>query len=140
MQDYDLYKDNINVIKGVSRIWDVPIHLAKDYETAETNNHDEIQYAHTDDCWLLIAITVRGKRFSNFELDFLKLNECFLHFACNSKIFTCYHIFFVCLFYWFNPSGRVSYRTSKKKHREETMSRFENTGNFFEKFEEINTT
>ncbi|XP_014482255.1 PREDICTED: valine--tRNA ligase, mitochondrial-like isoform X2 [Dinoponera quadriceps] len=55
-RDYDLYKDNVNLIKGVSRIWNVPIHLTRDCEMARKDNHDEIRYVHTDDCSLHIAI------------------------------------------------------------------------------------
>ncbi|EFN78371.1 Valyl-tRNA synthetase, mitochondrial [Harpegnathos saltator] len=56
MQDYDLYKDNVNLIKGVSRIWNVSIYLTKDYETMKKDNCDEILYVYTDDCSLLITI------------------------------------------------------------------------------------
>lgn len=64
LQDYDLYKNNVNLIKGVSRIWNVPIYLTKDYEAARQENRSEIRYDHTDDCSLLIAIAVSEKGLS----------------------------------------------------------------------------
>lgn len=72
VHDYDFYLENINLIKGVSRIWNVPIHLTESindddfHNKATKNNYDNsddngiytIRYIHTNDCALLIAVTV----------------------------------------------------------------------------------
>lgn len=65
--DYDFYQENVNLIKGVSRIWNVPIHLTESFndgnfhnETTRDNNDNGIyttRYIHTNDCSLLIAVT-----------------------------------------------------------------------------------
>jgi len=71
VHDYDFYRENINLIKGASRIWNVPIHLTEsinddDFHKATKDNYDNsddngiytIRYIHTNDCALLIAVTV----------------------------------------------------------------------------------
>lgn len=70
--DYNFYQENMNLIKGVSRIWNVPIHLVESMNdsnlnkiitaTRSDNNSDSgvctIRYKCTDDCLLIIAVTV----------------------------------------------------------------------------------
>lgn len=71
MHDYDFYRENVNLIKGVSRIWNVPIHLTEsandgDFRNETTKGNDNpddggiytTRYIHTNDCLLLIAVTV----------------------------------------------------------------------------------
>ncbi|XP_071563065.1 valine--tRNA ligase, mitochondrial isoform X1 [Temnothorax nylanderi] len=68
VSDYDFYQKNVNLIKGVSRIWNVSIHLTESANngnfnrmtTAQNNNSNDggvytIQYMHTNDCSLLIT-------------------------------------------------------------------------------------
>lgn len=70
VHDYDFYLENINLIKGASRIWNVPIHLTesindddfhnkatKDNYNSDDNSIYTIRYIHTNDCALLIAVT-----------------------------------------------------------------------------------
>jgi len=72
VRDYNFYRENVNLIKGVSRIWNVSIHLT---ESANDRNFNgiimrdnnsnggvyTIQYIHTNDCSLLITAKVNGK-------------------------------------------------------------------------------
>lgn len=53
-EDYNLYKENVNLIKGVSRIWNVPICLMKNHEMI---TEEDVRYIHTDNCSLLITAT-----------------------------------------------------------------------------------
>nr|XP_012217510.1 PREDICTED: valine--tRNA ligase, mitochondrial-like isoform X1 [Linepithema humile] len=69
--DYNFYQENVNMIKGVSRIWNVPIHLVESMNdsnfnkvttvTGSDNNSNSgvytIRYRYTDDCLLLFAVT-----------------------------------------------------------------------------------
>lgn len=67
VNDYNFYRKNVNLIKGVSRIWNVPIHLMESANdgnfnrmTMIDNNSDRkdvrtIQYTHTNDCSLFIT-------------------------------------------------------------------------------------
>ncbi|XP_072756562.1 valine--tRNA ligase, mitochondrial isoform X2 [Anoplolepis gracilipes] len=71
MYDYDFYQENINLIKGVSRIWNVLIHLTESVNDGDFHNeivkgnNDNFdnssiyttRYIHTNDCSLLIAAT-----------------------------------------------------------------------------------
>ncbi|XP_011704561.1 PREDICTED: valine--tRNA ligase-like isoform X3 [Wasmannia auropunctata] len=64
VRDYNFYRENVNLIKGVSRIWNIPIHLTESVndgnfnETTRDNNGVwTIQYMHTNDCSLLIRAT-----------------------------------------------------------------------------------
>lgn len=66
--DYNFYQENINLIKGVSRIKNVCIYLkglmkndnfnetTRDFNT-DSNNVHTTQYLHTNNCSLLIAVT-----------------------------------------------------------------------------------
>lgn len=65
IDDYDFYKNNVNLIKGVSRIWNVPILLTESANDGdiynETRGNDDgiytTRYTHTNNCSLLIAVT-----------------------------------------------------------------------------------
>ncbi|XP_012528104.2 valine--tRNA ligase, mitochondrial isoform X3 [Monomorium pharaonis] len=66
VRDYNFYRENVNLIKGVSRIWNVSIYLTESAnnnfsETTTRDNSDggicTIQCMHTDDCSLLITVT-----------------------------------------------------------------------------------
>lgn len=71
VRDYNFYRKNVNLIKGVSRIWNVPIHLTESVNNSNSNrtmmtkdnNSDSIcvQYTHTSDCSLLITAMVNEK-------------------------------------------------------------------------------
>ncbi|XP_025987629.1 valine--tRNA ligase, mitochondrial isoform X2 [Solenopsis invicta] len=64
IRDYNFYRENVNMIKGVSRIWNVSVHLtesANDGNFNETRNNSDggvytIQYTHTNDCSLFITV------------------------------------------------------------------------------------
>lgn len=60
-QDYYLYEENVNLIKGASRIWNVLIHL-KDETVEKSENCDDMRYIYTNDCSLLIATMVNSKK------------------------------------------------------------------------------
>ncbi|XP_029166045.1 valine--tRNA ligase, mitochondrial-like isoform X2 [Nylanderia fulva] len=65
IDNYDFYKKNVNLIKGVSRIWNVPIHLTESVNDSDFCNEKRgndsgiytIRYIHTNHCSLLIAVT-----------------------------------------------------------------------------------
>lgn len=75
VHDYNFYRENVNLIKGVSRIWNVPIHLRESANddnfngmtiTRENNSDGDssacsVQYIHTNDCSLLITNMVNEK-------------------------------------------------------------------------------
>ncbi|XP_018347132.1 PREDICTED: valine--tRNA ligase, mitochondrial-like isoform X1 [Trachymyrmex septentrionalis] len=67
VRDYNFYRENVNLIKGASKIWNVPIHLIESANDGNfnrmmtrDNNSDgdgvcTVQYMHTNDCSLLIT-------------------------------------------------------------------------------------
>ncbi|KAG5326644.1 SYVM2 protein, partial [Pseudoatta argentina] len=67
VRDYNFYRENVNLIKGASKIWNVPIHLTESANDSNfnrmmtrDNNSDgdgvcTVQYMHTNDCSLLIT-------------------------------------------------------------------------------------
>ncbi|KYN35996.1 Valyl-tRNA synthetase, mitochondrial [Trachymyrmex septentrionalis] len=73
VRDYNFYRENVNLIKGASKIWNVPIHLIESANDGNfnrmmtrDNNSDgdgvcTVQYMHTNDCSLLITAMVSGK-------------------------------------------------------------------------------
>lgn len=80
VRDYDFYQKNVNLIKGVSRIWNVPIHLTESANNSnfnktmltKDNNSDDvctIQYTHTNDCSLLITAMVNENRMFDHILN-----------------------------------------------------------------------
>lgn len=68
VRDYNFYRENVNLIKGASKIWNVPIHLIESANDSNfnrmmtrDNNSDgdgicTVQYMHTNDCSLLITV------------------------------------------------------------------------------------
>lgn len=76
MHDYNFYRENINLIKGAGRIWNVPIHLTESFndddfhsetirgynDNSDDNGIYTTRYIHTNDCALLIAVTVKTMR------------------------------------------------------------------------------
>ncbi|KAL0106283.1 hypothetical protein PUN28_016182 [Cardiocondyla obscurior] len=65
--DYNFYQENVNLIKGVSRIWNVSIHPMTNNDNfnktiAMKNNNSNgdgistIEYRHTNDCSFLITV------------------------------------------------------------------------------------
>lgn len=95
MHDYDFYRENVNLIKGVSRIWNVPIHLTEsandgDFRNETTKGNDNpddsgiytTRYIHTNDCLLLIAVTV------NEKTVFYR----FLIYKCNEELSICMYV------------------------------------------------
>lgn len=72
MRDYNFYRENVNLIKGASKIWNMPIHLTESANDGNfnrmirDNNSDDdgvctVQYMHTNDCSLLITAMVSRK-------------------------------------------------------------------------------
>ncbi|KYQ52374.1 Valyl-tRNA synthetase, mitochondrial [Trachymyrmex zeteki] len=72
IRNYNFYRENVNLIKGASRIWNMPIHLTESVNDGnfnrmiKDNNSDSnsactVQYIHTNDCSLLITVMVNGK-------------------------------------------------------------------------------
>jgi len=75
MDDYNFYQENVNLIKGVSKIWNISIHLAKsindsdlnetimirsDYEIPTGANICGIWHKHKD-CLLFISVMVNKR-------------------------------------------------------------------------------
>ncbi|KYM77237.1 Valyl-tRNA synthetase, mitochondrial [Atta colombica] len=70
VRDYNFYRENVNLIKGASKIWNMPIHLTESTNNGNfnrmirDNNSDGVcivQYMHTNDCSLLITAMVSRK-------------------------------------------------------------------------------
>ncbi|KYN06455.1 Valyl-tRNA synthetase, mitochondrial, partial [Cyphomyrmex costatus] len=69
--DYNFYRENVNLVKGASKIWNVPVHLTESTNNdnfnrmmTKDNNSDgtcTVQYTHTNDCSFLITAIVSGK-------------------------------------------------------------------------------
>jgi len=79
VHDYNFYRENVNLIKGVSRIWNVSIHLTESANDGNfngimmrDNNLDggvcTIQYIHTNDCSLFITAKVNGKIIDHIQI------------------------------------------------------------------------
>lgn len=76
VDDYNFYRENVNLIKGVSRIWNTSIHLMESMNSENSNEttitrNDTARilgnsnvytacYKHKDDCLLLISVMVNN--------------------------------------------------------------------------------